>query len=287
MRGMNIHRHIRRLFAGLLMVVAVSGCRLRQAGGSQLRHDFGMWSDLDDAPSVWFPASRSDFLANRSELEPYPDDHPRVKRLQAWVDVMNQEIMKLSNKVVIPRPLVLLVKQNDPNAFVSSLEICLPVQLSFRTAKNGNNESSPTAADSDDLDLVIRKNKNRISLSLNDTPSDCIQGPPDLKLTEEVLRRHLDKNFSCVSKLSSKGDGANARITGILDRKCLNKDVSVWMADEAESKRLVYRAVVPYIVVSDEFFKLNEEELVGVLAHELITAAMESRPRGTTNTSMS
>ena len=263
------HRHLGRLFLFLFTLSSLNGCRLHQAGRSQLRHDFGMWSDLDDAPSVWYPASRSDFLSLRDDLEPYPDDHPRVTRLQAWVDVINQEIMKLSNKVAIPRPLVLLVKQDDPNAFVSSREICLPVQFSFIAGKNRDKDASPDGSDHGGLDLVIRKNKNKLSLALNNTPSECIQGPADVKLTEDVLRRLLGRNFSCVSKLSAQGVGANAKITGILERKCLNKDVSVWMDDEQISKRLVYRAMFPYIVVADSFFKLNEEEVVSILAHEL------------------
>ena len=268
---------MRTLVLGLL-AFALTGC-LRKNGASQLRHDFGMWSDVDDSPSVWFNVSRDDFLRVGVSGETYPDNHPRVKRLQAWVDTIHQEIMAVNPKVISPNPVVMLVRDSTPSAQINTAMICLPVHLKFNpknTAPDPMTKDLPSDAASTNststngTDLIFGKTeKQSAPVLMDETSSLCVPGPADIKLTNDVMHRILDKNYSCLSPLSNVGNGANSYLTGILDNRCLKDDVGRFLGDDDISTRLSYRAMTQYILVTDGLFLLAEDEMVSVIAHEL------------------
>ena len=220
-------------------------------------HTFGQWGDMDDSEILWEKISYAGFLEQRPNiLPPYPLDHPRTRRLQAWVDAFHEQILAMNPKMMAPRPQVMLVKDPTVNAYVSGINVCLDVGVVFVGNEQGK------ALDEGRLRIANAGKYADVSTS----PQPCLSKSVDETFLRSVLELQMGDNAKCASRLISTTHGKKEFR---LDLGCVDENLRQALGGVKSVGAIQYNAIGNTFVVNDGFFSFKEEEVVSVLAHEL------------------
>ncbi len=217
---------------------------------------------MEDNPYFWVEIPEKDFIAqNPHIITPYPSSHPRRQRLNLWLEAIHREIMRLNPNLAAPKPQVLLIKDEEPNAFVATSQVCLPVEIDF----SGGDFSGEITTE----DLVISPLNPGFSMEPRPIFQKNSQPCYTPKLSEadiaSLLKYIFADKYSCLSEVEEKTTGTYKTN---LSLSCAGPYWSESLSHYRSAPRIRFGQIANQIVVHDNLFNMSEGELVSVLAHE-------------------
>lgn len=231
-------------------------------------------------PWLWADDTLEEFTthASDSDMDYYgpqflPVDHPMAQRLQFWVDRMDEALRKNAPEAMsmVPKPRIVLKKDEDPNAWVSSLPVVwnVPAVLAADPAPeqpgaDGDAGVLPDADAAPPPAPAPDENGTPFLLSRNGTISMLeehgrIERPHDATSLDQFLRY-------------TNGGFAKCRLALDHDRLVVGKGC---VGDEPpyakRTKSFAFRGTSKWITVTTGLLTsmLDEDRVLAVLAHEL------------------
>ena len=249
----------RLLCAILIAACAGVACKTqmgeRADGESEVAHTFGLWSDLDQDPSLWFPMG-SEALAKSQGGVAYAKDDPLTRRVQSWVNAFYYAARQLNPRLKAPLPQVALLRSKQLNAFVTQGLVCMPLQLDMVPAKKVADDASSTL-------LLLNEASGDQVVNYGSWDEDCVFVPPNEILAKQAMQRVLGKDEACIT-LSQQG----AKLTGSVDANCLSEGARERITRPAT--QLAYRAIRGLVFYDQGLLFDREEEAIAVVAHEMV-----------------
>lgn len=199
---------------------------------------------------LWADESEEEFRRHAEDSDFLPLDHPVTKRLQFWVDRMDDALRSESPEKLkaTPRPRVIVEKSSTPNAWVTAL----PVAWSIRTRVAGHDDDAGGAAAPSERELLIRRN------GAVDTAEDVALERSFSRAQLAELTRFYNENFS-TCRLRVEGEEL------VFAETCRNDALL------ARGDRFAYHATSKFITFTTGYILqlLDEDRIVSTLAHEL------------------
>lgn len=248
----------RHRYWGLIVSLLAAPACLKKKPLSEPVHDFGALVGDAPKPYMWLRTTPEEFQkwADGGE-KTYPRGHPRVARLQLWVDAMDDEVRKTVPNLSAPKPQILLYQDPTINAFVPSVPVCLDATVS-NTAPSGFIDDVSLFVDAIE---TMRFRRTKVT--------ECLNPAHDQDVIRPLLEHGLGIKDSCYSIAEDKAKKTTAVILNLQDDSCTPEQVRKQLASLRAARQLVYRAIPNIIGVHDKLFDLEEEEVVSILAHEL------------------
>ncbi len=239
------------------------------------------WLWADESEEEFKRVAGGDYEFSQPDF--LPSDHPMTQRLQFWVDAMDEVLRKRSPDAMraVPKPRVILRKDDDPNAWVSRMPVVWNVPAALAgdppspPAQNeGDAGADPTdAAAPDDAGATDAgpaptyeppESSAPLLLAANGSVS-TLQGSASLERPHdatsiEQLVRYVNGGFS-KCRLGYQHD------TIVIGKDC-SADENLW---SRKSKTFAYPATSKWVTVTTGLLTsvLDEDRVVAVLAHEL------------------
>ena len=202
-------------------------------------------------------------------------DHPMSQRLQFWVDTMDAALRKAHPEALknTPKPLVLIKKDSQPNAWVSFIPVAWDIPVRLESDKDAS--APPLAVDAGDADggeagadaapppPPEKPEANELLL----TRTGTVTSRSDLK----PFNRTFDKE-KLGELLKYSNDGyAKCRLAVEDNRIQMNAACEGKSVRETRSKRFAYYATGKHVTFTTGYIfeLLDEDRIVSTLAHEL------------------
>ncbi len=183
-----------------------------------------------------------------------PAAHQLTQRAQFWIDRIDAYLREEypDRLRFVPKPSAKVWKNADPNAFVSSVPVCLDVPIRFEAREH--------------LTQTAAKAFLAPSGTIEPAPTKrCIQRAYTASTLGAFVSWYNQEHPSCTLRMEGAAGGTkelvaaeNCRLGGTLERK-------------AGAKRLVFYATSPAVVFHTGIFATypDEAQFVATLAHEL------------------
>lgn len=238
--------------------------------GGRRATPFDPTRDFDPNPLEWVSAPREVVEANVAAQFDNPkylaDDHPLVRRVQAWADALDVRLRArhanrfrtLGGVSPIPRPRIRLMVKETPNGFSSSANTCYRVNVRFRGAP-------PEATPAQPNEVVLVSAKGAVGV-YDRSRITCV----DRMATEVAARdvvRYLEESTR-VSGCTVVAEGNDV----VFGEGCKVSNTAV-AADERRNgaSGIVLDSTTPWVTLTTGMVELYEQEehLVFTIAHEL------------------
>ncbi len=223
----------------LLLTVA---CHANQK--SELSHDAGRFLNSTDSRQ-WIAIDDFKWIQKESMgLPTFSGQHPMTQRLQVWADKIRENMLKSTPQLgVAPRPIVRIINSDEVNAYVSGSEVCVDLPMTT----NPNNQSPGWGY------LAV----NSGSMYETTRPASCETMQGNIETQRAYVQWVLRDKAGC--KVSSFA-GKLALTLSCLGEGWTNRNFKGMSFYVTHNYITFYRALLE---------KMNEDEVVGVLAHEL------------------
>jgi hypothetical protein len=246
--------------AFMMAAVLLPGACERAASDSNVKHNWSDVSRLDTASFVWHESERDKFVEELKYMEGgnaevYEETSPAAQRIQAWMDVIHEEVKKIhGDKLKAPRPRIALVKKDVFNAYVRATGLCLNARLEV----TGNSVGRPAPA-------MFIDGVDSFRL-WHTAPRSCVKKD----LTEDELlafvKTYLPSLASCATT-SRSGESGVPVIS--LESGCLPEESRERFQYAGGALSISYPAIVNYVTVYDKLMEMGEGPFIAVLTHEL------------------
>ncbi|MBM4251554.1 MAG: hypothetical protein FJ146_06250 [Deltaproteobacteria bacterium] len=234
-------------------------CKASPAKRSKL-HDFNAWSSVPTGAALWLddtPERLAQTMNMLKGAQQYPDDHDRTKRMQEWLSAFHRIVKSMNPDLDAPEPKALLIKQNDIQAMVPSVDICVDIAVKFRGAKHITDQQPQT--------LILRNQDDKYVIL---PPSNCVKRDLSRDQLNDVLNYFLGDSTKCVVAFPGANGTKNLELS--MDLNCLQKSNAFpAYAYEKIITQLSYKAISNRIVMTDKLFEISEPSVAFILAHEL------------------
>jgi hypothetical protein len=246
-RKLMTNKHWCSLACSLLLTLA-SSCRSIPSSNSTLDHDLGRYLN-ESSPYQWVHLSEEQFAQNE-EWDPndlLPATHPARKRLQFWLDQIDQLLRRRDPQAMaqVPKPKAIIGIWPGFSAYVSYAATCLssPARL--------EGEGPPRLVESLEFDRpkgFFRQQK----------PGFCLKGQLTIKQEDDFLRWALSPYPEC----TFQRQGSEL----VFPSGCRSL---FRIPTAARIDSIAINSTHPFISVYNQVIEtLTEEEMLFTLAHE-------------------
>jgi hypothetical protein len=246
---------------GLCLLVSFAGCKHRSIA-SQPMHDFSTVLAEGIPTALWQAVTIEELRQQRfHEEQIYPATHPRVKRLEAWLEELHEKAAALAKDGrTVPKPQIVVVRDAVPGAYVMSLDACMDVNVSFSQGSSASRVSA--AAEPGSLRVEGAK-----SVRAERYTSDrCLKRSLDAAQLSAVLQYAFGKMSACTQLQEQDADRPPVLD---IDVGCLDEAQQEKLSGMSSASQFIYQIVPNVVVINDKMFEFAEEEVVSILAHEL------------------
>ncbi len=255
-------RQFRMGFVSLLFL-ATASCAPRTFNAATVKHDAGQLV-AGRHPSYWAQVSPADHekLVKIVVKQQNPTsnvnviwEHPGIQRLQTWVDAIDAAARKTiwgqKYMVTTPKPRILLIDDESPNAFVAPAFVAYEADV----VVPGNNGKT------DEVETIMT-----MSTGPNTMGSLVKAFMPVVKGRKELVGDVVERQRFVLSKLGVTCLPQNVGQGKIAYSGCkLDEDTEASHAPEFLSKQ-----TAPYVTVHFGLLRMmDEESVVATIAHEL------------------
>ncbi|MDQ3232614.1 MAG: M48 family metallopeptidase, partial [Pseudobdellovibrionaceae bacterium] len=233
---------------GLAVIMSGFACHPKNAERSKTSHTPGRFFN-DNNPLQWTAIDDARWVELESGGQPtYPAQHPMTQRLQAWADEIRRNMLKSTPGLsVTPRPIIRIIDSQEVNAYSANDAVCIHVPVA----------TGPDAA-VDPNSTEYFKIEDDSQVFVDPRPEKCSEVEGDLGAKQQAVQ------FAFRNK-----EGCNVTIDGerlVLSAACTSP--SIFSANAVSG--LTFNATHNYITISSQLIRmLKEQEMVGVIAHEL------------------
>jgi hypothetical protein len=217
------------------IVVAAAAALVACAVDSELGVDEGAHTTADPVaqndPMNWVELDLETFITQEAQIGiPYPVaqhlelSHPLTLRLQAWADRIDREVRKLFRKrtgqdLVAPRPRILIVKDKEPNGWVSPIPICFskPLRVGHATVRPSCVRPHNWAPTDQAMIAVANRTLDSYQCSLRDEGSTIVASGADCAaLTPEAVLPYATAQFIGITIGDVAGHGSELGVVATL-----------------------------------------------------------------------
>jgi hypothetical protein len=241
MRFPNTH-----ILPALSFIFGLCSCAPMEQVKSTVSHDPGRFVNNQDSRQ-WVAIDDTLWQSLETNGKPsYVPTHPMTQRLQAWADAIRANMIKSSPGIdSAPRPIVRIIQSNEFNAYISSALVCVDADIVIDRPKIASDSLSH---------LYV----SEMSMYPSNKPTECVQKGENIASKVDLVNYALRQQKDC--KVTQDGESI------VLSADCLGKAASGY----SHFKSLSFQTTHNYVTIYSELVKFGtEQEIVGVLAHEL------------------